>query len=39
MTLELVQDTVHSFVLFEFLPESGAALNQLAALLHSAAAR
>ncbi len=39
VTLELVQDTVHSFVLFEFLPESGAALNQLAALLHNAAAR
>jgi salicylate hydroxylase len=39
VTLELVQDTVHSFVLFEFLTESGAALNQLAALLHNAAAR
>jgi acetyl esterase/lipase len=36
VTLELVPDSVHSFVLFDFLPEAGAALEQLAA--HAAAA-
>jgi salicylate hydroxylase len=31
VTLELVHDTVHSFVLFDFLPETRAALEQFAA--------
>ena len=31
MTLELVEDSVHSFVLFEFLPETQAALEALSA--------
>jgi salicylate hydroxylase len=31
VTLQLVQDTVHSFVLFDFLPETRAALEQFAA--------
>ena len=30
-TLELVPDTVHSFVLFDFLPETRSALEQFAA--------
>jgi salicylate hydroxylase len=30
-TLELVEDSVHSFVLFDFLPETSAALEALAA--------
>jgi salicylate hydroxylase len=31
VTMELVQDTVHSFVLFDFLPETRSALEQFAA--------
>jgi salicylate hydroxylase len=31
VTLELVEDSVHSFVLFDFLPETEAALEALAA--------
>ena len=30
VTLELVDDTVHSFVLFDFLPETGTALDRFA---------
>jgi salicylate hydroxylase len=38
VTLELVEDTVHSFVLFDFLPEASAALEQLAAHVARASA-
>ena len=31
VTVELVPDTVHSFVLFDFLPETRSALDQFAA--------
>jgi salicylate hydroxylase len=37
VTLTLVEDTVHSFVLFGFLPEAAAALDELAAVLRSTA--
>ena len=36
VTIELVEDTVHSFVLFDFLPETRSALKQFAA--HAASA-
>ena len=36
VTLQLVEDTVHSFVLFDFLPETGTALDQFAT--HTASA-
>jgi salicylate hydroxylase len=38
VTLSLVPDTVHAFVLFDFLPETRAALEQLAAHAATAAA-
>ena len=36
VTIELVEDTVHSFVLFDFLPETRSALEQFAT--HAASA-
>ena len=36
VTIELVEDTVHSFVLFDFLPETRCALEQFAT--HAASA-
>ncbi len=38
VTLRVVPDSVHSFVLFEFLPETAVALNELAAHLAEATA-
>jgi salicylate hydroxylase len=36
VSLDLVEDSVHSFVLFGFLPEAGAAIARASALLHAA---
>ena len=36
VSLRIVEDSVHSFLLFDFLPESGAALAEVAALVEDA---